>query len=448
MTTPVLPTTPTGPDRRSLLFALAAFGVGGPALLGALAGCGSTAAASPSARSSLARRPAAAGDLAAGSRMLTTFTGAVVGRLAATTGNLVCSPYSVALALAMTRAGTRGTTADEMDTVLGSTSAAELDRGVNAVTQHLATRAGTKKNGSKEDATVALEVASALFGQDGTTWKQPFLDELAASYGAGMELVDYVKAAEPARMKINSWTADHTAGLIRDLLPPRSLDDSTRLVLVNALHLKAPWHRAFDKNATTPGPFHLADGSVAEVPMMSSSTVASASAEGDGWRGAQLPYAGQQLAMTLLLPDPGREKELVTRLSTGLSTMLQSFSGQTSGAAPLLVVLPRFDLRWGTTPLKGTLEDLGMHVAFTDRADFTGMTSDEALLIDNVYHQATITVDEEGTEAAAATAVVMMTDTAAQAGPTEIVLDRPFFFVIHDVESGTPLFVGRVSDPR
>jgi len=392
-----LPTASAGPYRRCVLTALAAFGLGGPALLTALAGCGSTASASQSARSSLARRTMGPGDLTAGSRMLTTFAGALVSRLASTQGNLVCSPYSVALALAMTRAGAGGRTAAEMDAALGSSSAAGLDRGYDAVAQHLATLAGTKKNGSGKDAEVALEVASTLFGQTGLHWKEPFLDELAAGYGAGLELVDYVKAAEPARLRINSWTADHTAGLIHDLLPKGFVRPDTRLVLVNALHLKAPWHRAFEKASTTQRAFHLADGSVAEVPMMSSADVASSYAEGQGWRGAQLPYAGQQLAMTLLLPDAGREQELITRLSTGLSTEVDSF-GQPSDVLLPRVVLPRFNLRWGTTSLRDVLEEMGLRVTFTDDADFTGMTDDERLHVDDVAHQATITVDEEGTE--------------------------------------------------
>ncbi len=417
--------------------------MGGPVVSGSLAGCGSQAAADQAAGSSLARRPVAAGDLALGSRMLSSFAGALVSRLAGTEGNLVCSPYSVALALAMTRTGAHDATAQEMDTVLGSTSAAELDRGYNAVAQLLATRAGTKQNGSHEDATVALEVASTLFGQNGTAWKQYFLDELARSYGAGVELVDYRTAAEPARLRINSWTEDHTAGLIRDLLPGGSIGPDTRLVLVDALHLKAPWHRAFEKASTAHGAFHLADGTVADVPMMRAEHITSAYAAGEGWQGARLPYAGEQLAMSLLLPDQGREKELVARLATGLAAVLGSFDGSRPR-----VVMPRFDLRWGTTSLKNVLQEMGLRIAFTrGSADFTGMTDDEPLWIDDVHHQATITVDEDGTEAAAATAVVMNTSSAA-VDTHELVLDRPFLFVVHDVESGAPLFVGRVSDPR
>lgn len=435
-------------DRRRFLSLLALAGAV-PLALPALAGCGrGVAAAGPVgalglARSAVRRTAVRAGDLDAGARLVSAFTGDLLARLAADDGNLVCSPYSMALALAMARDGAVGVTADEMDHALGSTSAAELDAGLNAVTQTLATRVGTRRNAAGRDATVALEVACTLFGQAGITWKQPFLDELAASYGAGVQLVDYLRASEAARTTINAWVEQRTAGLIRDLVPPGGVDDATRLVLVNALHLRAPWHVAFPRELTSDRPFHLASGRSVSVPTMTNDGTY-AVGRGAGWVGVRLPYTGQQLAMTLVLPDEGREKDLLGRLSGGLAPVLSSYQPE-----PVHLELPRFSVRWGTRSVTGPLRDMGMPTAFTDRADFSGMTADEALVISDVFHQATITVDEEGTEAAAATAVGMVASSSATAPvqATRLLLNRSFFYVIHDVASGTPLFVGRVSDP-
>jgi serpin B len=362
--------------------------------------------------------------------------------LATTDGNLACSPYSVAVALAMTRNGARTATATEMDDVLHSTSLAELNAGLNALTQHIAGLAHERTRPDGYVATVTLEEANSLWGQWSTRWEQEFLDELAESYGAGMHQVDYVTDLEAARQLINSWTRDRTHGRIPELLAPRILKSDTRLVLVNAIYLKAPWAAPFLKHATHEETFTCADGSTVQVPMMLlGSHTRVGYAKGDGWQAVDLPYDGGGLAMAVVVPDSGRLDEIVTAFDADHWRHLLVALEPTAVA----LRMPRWTFRT-QVQLNDVLSDLGMPTAFTDRADFTGMTLDDPLKIAAVVHETFIAVDEDGTEAAAATAVVAVLVSAVLTTVT-LTVDRPFLFVVHDTETGTPLFIGRVSDP-
>jgi serpin B len=364
------------------------------------------------------------------------------GELSGVTGNLALSPYSVALALALTVNGARGTTLEEMRAVLSVDDVAELNGGLNTLTQHLESLAGKQKRADDSDAEIALASANALFGERTETWERDFLDTLAREYGAGLQAVDFKSAAEAARLLINDWVAAHTEDRIEDLIPEGVLDDLTRLVLVNALYLKAPWEEPFEKTATADHAFHLADGSSIDVPTMHAMLERAAYGRGDGWQAVRLAYAGQQLAMTVVLPDPDRLADLERAVAAGgLADVVSSVS-----PASVALSLPRWTFRTDA-PLRDPLEALGMPTAFTDDADFSGMTTDEPLQIAAVLHQVFVAVDEEGTEAAAATAVVIR-DESARLPDQSVVVDRPFLFVIHDVEHGAPLFVGRVVDPR
>ncbi|MDO9495964.1 MAG: serpin family protein [Nocardioides sp.] len=362
------------------------------------------------------------------------------GRLATTPGNLALSPYSVAVALAMTQNGAVGETRTQMLDVLAA-DADELNEGLNALTVHIEALAGPQERADGTKAEIALGAANALFGEKTMTFEQPFLDTLAREYGAGMRTVDYVGAAEAARTVINEWTAEQTHDRIEEIIPPGVLDALTRLVLVNAIYLKAPWERPFEKDLTEDGPFHLEDGSTVTVPMMRPTDGPVALGRGDGWQAVPLPYAGGRVAMTVVLPDEGRLADVEAQVvSGGLPEILAS-----PEPAQVGLVLPRWTFRT-EAPLGDALKALGMTLPFeAGRADFSAMTTEADLYISAVLHQAFIAVDEEGTEAAAATAVVM-TDSGAPV-MTPLVVDRPFLFVIHDVEHGTPLFVGRVSDP-
>lgn len=379
-------------------------------------------------------------DVVAG---LEALAGQLYGGLAEKPGNLVFSPYSVLVALGMTVVGAAGKTAEEMNDVLGVGDLGDRwHKGVNALTAHVDGLAGKQQRSDGTEAELALATANQLFGQQGVGWEAEFLDLLAKEYGAGLRAVDFENAAEEARVLINAWVEDQTRERIVDLIPEGVLDNLTRLVLVNAIYLKAPWEQPFEKDLTAKGTFERADGSSVDVDMMNQPELASALVVGDGWRGVVVPYAGRKLAMTVVLPDKGKlaavEESIV---GDGLGVLTPDFS-----AAAVNLKLPKWTFRT-SAPLGDLLKEIGMPTAFEDgRADFTPMTEEDLPLhIAAVLHQGFIAVDEEGTEAAAATAVVIRTESAALT--EEFTVDRPFLFVIHDLEHGTPLFVGRVVDP-
>ena len=367
--------------------------------------------------------------------------GRVYGALASTDGNLAISPYSIEVALAMTLNGAGGQTAAEMRDVLGVSDLERFNGGVNALTHVVEGLAGEVTRADRTKAEVALASANALFGEGTTAWSKPFLDELARDYGAGMRTVDFIRTTEAARIAINKWTAKQTHDRIPEIIPAGILDGLTRLVLVNALYFKSPWETPFEKDLTGDKPFHLADGSSAAVPMMQGT--AHSYGAGEGWQAVSLPYAGSALAMTVVVPTEPSLQELESLVADGgLGDVLASVRPET-----VELSLPKWTFR-SQSPLKETLIALGMPTAFDeDDADFLAMTdNDLQLYISAVLHETWIAVDEDGTEAAAATAVVMSETSALLPGHT-VLVDRPFLFVIHDVEHRTPLFLGRVADP-
>jgi len=373
---------------------------------------------------------------------LQTLAGGLYGRLAVKPGNLVLSPYSISVALAMTLPGAGSRTAAEMRDVLGVTSDARFHGGLNALTAHVQGLAGPQDRADGSTADLALDGANQLYGQEGVAWEREFLDLLAREYGAGLRAVDYQNAPEQARVLINDWVAGRTQDRIPELIPAGVIDDLTRLVLVNALYLKAPWQFPFERSLTQSQPFHRPDGSNVAVDTMVQPTLMTTLTQGEGWRAARLPYAGRTLAMTLVLPDPGRMLEVSRSLTSGALADVMS-AGR---PAALDLRMPRWSFRT-PTPLNSVLQQLGMRTAFDSaEADFRPMTEEDLdLHISAVLHEGFIAVDEDGTEAAAATAVVMSEASAPVTEPFHV--DRPFLFTIHDVEHGTPLFLGRVDDP-
>ncbi len=374
---------------------------------------------------------------------LRTLAGQLYGGIAEKPGNLVFSPYSVLVALGMTVVGAAGRTAEEMNDVLGVGDLGDRwHKGVNALTSYVDGLAGKQKRVDGSDAELALATANQLFGQKDVGWEAEFLDLIAKEYGAGLRAVDFKTAAEEARALINAWVEDQTRDRIVDLIPEGVLDDLTRLVLVNAIYLKAPWEQPFEKSFTKKGVFTKDDGSSVDVDMMNKPDLSGGLVSGTGWRGAILPYAGSRLAMTVVLPDAG---ELA---AVEASVVKDGLGVLTPGGAPAAInlTLPKWKFRTNA-PLGDLLKEIGMPTAFIDgQADFTPMTDEDLPLhIAAVLHQGFIAVDEEGTEAAAATAVVMRTESAVV---TEtFTVDRPFLFVIHDLDHNAPLFVGRVVDP-
>jgi serpin B len=362
---------------------------------------------------------------------------------AAPVANLVLSPASIGIALGMTREGARGITAEEMDRVLGVVDPTMLAPSMNTLDQALAARSGSRPDASGTAAIdVVLRIASSLWGQQGLAWKQPFLDVLAESYGAGIELTDFAADPAAARDEINTWVSDQTEGRITKLLPEQAIDELTRLVLVNAIYLKAPWLNPFDQKSTAQAQFNRPDGTTVPVSMMRSSGEL-AYAAADGWQSVDLPYGGYELTMTLFVPDLGRLAEVEPHVNA--DTLNNIVAAQ--ALRPVDLGLPKWDTA-SAFSLADALGAAGMPSAFDPSvADFSGMTDAERLYLSAVEHQANISVDEAGTEAAAATAVVAVGSGAPAAPPVSLVVDRPFIFFIRDVATGAVVFMGRVADP-
>jgi len=355
-------------------------------------------------------------------------------------GNLFYSPYSISLALAMTYAGARGETEQQMAGALHFMLPQErLHPAFNSLDQALASR-GEGAQG-KDEQGFRLNVVNAIWGQAGYEFLPAFLDLLAENYGAGLRVVDFASAPEEARVTINEWVSQQTEERIKDLLPQGAVDALTRLVLTNAIYFNAAWANPFEEAATHDGPFHLLDGSEVSVPLMKQ-TEGFGYAEGEGYQAVELPYDGGELAMVVLLPREGQFEEFEGGLDAGrMEQIIGSLEYR-----QVRLTMPKFEFE-SEFGLRDTLAGMGMAQAFSEQADFSGMTGQRDLFISEVVHKAFVSVDEKGTEAAAATAVIMKL-TAAVEEPVEVTMDRPFVFLIRDLETGAILFVGRVVEPR
>ena len=384
-------------------------------------------------------------DILSASGAVDAFGADLYGVLAQTAGdgNLVFSPASIVTALAMTYAGAVGPTADEMAKTLHfGLQGDALHQAFNSLDSLLESRSWQGKDSEGKDQGVLVKTANSLWAQKDLPFERLFLDTLAADYGAGVRLVDYRTAAEDARETINDWVAGQTEDKIKDLIPQGALDELTRLVLVNAVYLDATWAYQFDKDMTTDGQFTTLAGSAVTTPMMSQSA-GFAYGMGEGWEAVELPYARDELSMLLIVPQQGRFAEVEGQLKNGL---LDEVIGGLSNDAEVDLTMPKFKFRT-QAGLADALKALGMEKAFDpEAADFSGMTKQEALYVSDVIHEAYIAVDEEGTEAAAATAVIMRA-TAAPLTMVQMKVDRPFLFALRDRDTGAILFLGRVTDP-
>ena len=354
-------------------------------------------------------------------------------------GNLILSPFSISLALAMTYAGARGETESQMaDTLHFDLPQGQLHPAFNALDQDLATRGDSKTDESEP---LQLNIANAVWAEQTYPFLQEFLDLIASNYGAGIRLADFVNQYEGIRKEINDWVYDQTQEKIKDLLPDGSLNPDTRMVLVNAIYFKADWLSQFDADDTYDSPFYLIDGTEVTVEMMNQG-ISVPYYQGNGFQAVELPYAGDAAAMDIIVPDAGNFDAFESALNSEL--LNETLNGMQSSS--MILALPKFTFE-STFNLSDVLKSMGMVAAFErGQADFSGMTDKNDLFVSDVIHKAFVAVDEEGTEAAAATAVIMEAVSAIMYDVT-LTIDRPFIFIIRDKPSGQILFIGRVLNP-
>ncbi len=381
-----------------------------------------------------------AGEAASFARASNAFGFDLHARLRSRPGNLTYSPASISLALAMTWGGAVGPTADEMRETLH----------FEGPPRDVMTSAG-KLSAALQDPKrpVVLAIANRLFGERTYTFHKPFLDDTAHLFGAPLEPLDFKTQKEAARKRINGWIAERTKDRIRDLVPESGVSTDTRLALVNAVYFLGDWDEPFIKAATSDASFMVNGRTDTKVPTMRK-THGFKVADADGATIVQLPYQGGELAMVLVVPQ---KADGLADLETKLDAA--HFSAWTAALKAELIslFLPRFEVAPAESiALRDELVAMGMKLAFDpDHADFTKIADPpspaDRLVISNVFHKAFVKVDEKGTEAAAATAVLMPRAGGAPQKPREVKVDRPFLFFLRDVPSGLVLFAGRVVDP-
>ena len=424
---------------------LAAFAL----LSAALAGCGSQDPTSKQQDVSVAKSAAlrvtdpqvSAADSATFASDNEAFALAAYQKLAAADGNLVFSPASISIALAMAYAGAAGTTATEMASAMRYTLAPErLHPAFDALDLALGSR-GEGKLGA-DGGPMRLHVVNAAWAERTYTFKSDYLDILATSYGAGINLLDFISAPESARVTINAWVAAQTENKIPELLPRDSVDAATRLVLTNAVYFNAAWMEPFDPENTHDGSFNRLDASTVTTKFMGAHFASGSGVQGTGYAAVDLPYQDERLSMLVVVPDNGTFAAFESSLDAPkLDSIVAGLASQ-----PIMLSLPRFKVETGEN-LSDLLQALGMTTAFVfGQADFSSMDGTRNLYISDVIHKAFIDVGEKGTEAAAATAVVMKAGAAAPSG-LSVYADRPFLYFLRDQPTGAILFMGRVLDP-
>jgi serpin B len=374
-----------------------------------------------------------ADSIAALCRDNTGFAVALYGSLSGLDGNLFFSPYSISTSMAMTYAGARGLTEEQMSRVMHFRLAG------NGLHRAFKGLAETMRSDADEESGFELHGANSLWGQTGYRFLPEFLDLTSEYYGAEPFQLDFSEDPESCREIINMWTQEQTEGRISDLLPVDVLTTATRLVLSSAIFFRADWLFQFDPMGTFPCPFTLLTGQEVEVPTMTLSEHFR-TMEDDGYSALELPYRERDFLMLIILPDSGRFPEIEDSLDVDLILgILERLED-----ASLDLRMPKFSIA-SQFLLGETLQSMGMTAAFGPEADFSGMDGTNWLYISSVVHQAVISVDEYGTEAAAATAVVMAKLNGESSSPFRV--DRPFIYLIMERNTGAVLFMGRVLDP-
>ncbi len=396
-----------------------------------------------SSDSSLAEQPALSEWLRLFAEDHNDFALELYGQLRQGPGNVFFSPFSIRTAFGMTYAGARNETAVQISNALRFPSSDE--------TLHVAFAEMIQRLNAANNKKYEMVVTNSLWGQDGAPLKTEFLDLVARHYGGGMNLVDFRRAAEAARLTINRWVKDKTKQKIRELIPQGGLNADTRLVLVNAVYFKGMWVLPFHKAATRDEPFYLEDGGKVQAPLMHQQAQVRY-LRANGFQAVELDYRGGVLSMLVLLPN---KKNGLRDLEKKLSARMLHERVAKMREHEVELFLPTYKLTWGTVDLGGQLRALGMPLAFDhNRADFSGINGHEpshkdSMFISSVFHKAFVEVNEEGTEAAAATAFGMVGSARGSHKPPVPIFraDHPFLFAIRDRKSSAILFFGRVANP-
>ena len=353
-------------------------------------------------------------------------------KLSTPAGNLFFSPYSISMALAMTWGGARGQTESEMATTLHfGLDQASLHPAFDAL--DLGLRAQAEKDGFQ------LNIVNQLWGEKTYYFLADYLKLVSVNYGASMRLLDFINNPEPSRLVINDWVSSQTNSRIQDLIPQGSIDGDTRLVLTNAIYFKAQWADTFLKEYTDSQPFYR-DNDSSNARFMHKEGTYRYVAGGD-YRALEMPYKGNSISMLLILPDTGKMEAVESRLS---SDFLSALTGSMQEAM-VYVAIPKFEFTTSSISLKRALTSLGMTSAFSGAADFSGIDGTHSLQISDVIHKAFVAVDERGTEAAAATVIIVRA--TAVLVRNFFTANRPFIFLIRDNSTGTILFMGKVVSP-
>lgn len=369
------------------------------------------------------------------------FSGSLFTKLIVEGENLVFSPTSVLLALGLLRSGASGATAAQLDRVIASTGLDDWQTWASQTLAMLKSLNLTSADGTDPSIKlkVELNLANAAFVRDGTTITPTYRQRLAETHRAEIAAVDFTNTGQAAKA-VNEWIAGHTANKITDLVSADAITPQTVLMLANALHLAADWAERFDREATTTAPFHRADDSVVEVPMMHRRAYNWYA--DDNVVATRLHFAGRKLAMALVLPSSVPAATAHTWSLGGLDRILAGLDEEQQ----VTLSVPRWKFEW-KAQLNNALRALDLDAMFEPSTDLSEGLGQGDWQVDEVAHGATIEVDESGVVASAATAIGV----AQAAGPADrqltLVFDRPFFFVIYEVDSHLPLFIGQVADP-
>ncbi len=352
-------------------------------------------------------------------------------------GNQFMSPFSVWAALSMTSEGAAGSTLKLLSKALGLPQATVLHAGLAELSRALA----------RADAPYALAVANAIWPEKSSNINPEFLATIQKVYHGASTPMDFIGQTEASRQKINAWVEKQTNNRIKDLIPAGAIDSDTRLVLTNAIFFKGKWKQEFDKKFTQEQPFFLEDGKQVKAQLMLLPNDEEAQlryTEMDGIQALQLPYKGDDLSMVILLPARGA----MSKLEKGLDAAQWNKINDAMDEQQVNVWLPRFKMEIGGS-IKSSLEAMGLTPMFQD-ADFSRMfIGGDDLIVSDVIHKAFVEVNEEGTEAAAATAVIMKTESASMHTETiyDFRADHPFIFMIQHNASKSILFMGKVMNP-